>query len=236
MASRQIELPEIGRVVLVKRKGARNLRLSVDHNGQLRVSLPYWAPYQAGIDFVKSKSEWIIEKQRVTKPRFVSGQRIGKAHHLHLIADPNTQKIYTRLQAAEAVVRYPATLSTNHPGVQQAAKNISLKVLRSQAERLLPIRLAQLSKNHGLPYNDVRIRLLKSRWGSCSPNKDITLNLFLVQLPWPLIDYVLLHELVHTKVMRHGPPFWEELNRYLPDAKALRREISAHQPNFNNVS
>jgi predicted metal-dependent hydrolase len=51
-----------------------------------------------------------------------------------------------------------------------------------------------------------------------------------MQLPWHLIDYVLLHELTHTKVMRHGAPFWEELERHAPTAKLLRKEINTHRP------
>jgi len=95
---------------------------------------------------------------------------------------------------------------------------------------LLPQRLDQLAAQNGLNYSSVAIRQLKSRWGSCSSAKHITLNLFLMQLPWHLIDYVLLHELTHTKVLRHGPPFWEELEKHAPGARKLRREISAYQP------
>jgi len=51
-----------------------------------------------------------------------------------------------------------------------------------------------------------------------------------MQLPWHLIDYVLLHELTHTKVMRHGAPFWKELERHVPRARALRKEIGSYHP------
>jgi predicted metal-dependent hydrolase len=54
--------------------------------------------------------------------------------------------------------------------------------------------------------------------------------LYLMQLPWHLIDYVLLHELTHTKVMQHGTPFWQELERHVPHAKRLRGEIREFHP------
>ena len=236
MASRQIDLPEFGKVLLTKRKGARSLRLSVDHNGQLRVSLPQWAPYQAGIDFAKAKSDWVLERQRLLKPNFYDGQAIGKAHHLRLSADLSASKVTSRLKTTEAYVSFPAGLNPKSPEVQQAAQTVSQKALRSEAEQLLPQRLQQLASQHGFNYGSVRIRHLKSRWGSCSSKGDITLNLFLMQLSWRQIDYVLLHELVHTKVLRHVPPFWEEFGRHLPEARQLSREVSRSQPKFSSTS
>src|SRR5205814_2081858 len=114
--------------------------------------------------------------------------------------------------------------------VQSAALKASVRALRKEAEALLPQRLATLADQTGLSYRNVSVKQLKSRWGSCSSAKDITLNLFLMQLPWHLIDYVLLHELVHTKVMRHGEPFWRELERHVSQPKQLRHEIGTYQP------
>jgi predicted metal-dependent hydrolase len=114
--------------------------------------------------------------------------------------------------------------------VQNAARKASIRALRKEAEVLLPQRLQTLAQQTGLGYASVTVKQLKSRWGSCSADKDITLNLFLMQLPWHLIDYVLIHELTHTKVMRHGPPFWAEMESHLAGAKALRKEISKQQP------
>ena len=51
-----------------------------------------------------------------------------------------------------------------------------------------------------------------------------------MQLPWHLIDYVMLHELTHTKVMQHGAPFWRELELHVPHAKQLRKEIGEYHP------
>src|SRR5690606_36436720 len=105
----------------------------------------------------------------------------------------------------------PAGTDPAHPRVQKAAQAAAIRALRKEAETLLPQRLRTLAEQTGFTYNSVAVKQPKSRWGSCSHQKHITLNLFLMQLPWRLIDYVLLHELTHTKVMRHGPPFWAEL-------------------------
>lgn len=117
-----------------------------------------------------------------------------------------------------------------HPAVQKAAQTASIRALKKEAGQLLPQRLRTLAMQTGFTYKSVGVKQLKSRWGSCTHQKEITLNLFLMQLPWRLIDYVLLHELTHTKVMRHGPPFWKELEKHVPRAKQLSKEIANHHP------
>ena len=92
------------------------------------------------------------------------------------------------------------------------------------------MRLQTLAEQHGYDYKSVSIKQLKGRWGSCSEHKDIVLNCFLMELPWNLIDYVLLHELAHTRVMAHGAVFWNEMARVLPEVQSCRRQIKLHKP------
>jgi predicted metal-dependent hydrolase len=96
------------------------------------------------------------------------------------------------------------------------------------ARRLLVERLAHLAAQHGFSYNKVFVRRQKTRWGSCSHQNNINLNINLVRLPAALIDYTLLHELVHTRIKNHGPDFWAELGRYIPDSKRLDREMNRY--------
>lgn len=102
--------------------------------------------------------------------------------------------------------------------------------LRDQARRLLPPRLEALSRRWALPYERLTVRGSRSRWGSCSSARHISLSYFLLRLPVRLVDYVLLHELAHTREMNHGPAFWALLNR-MTDGKALalRRELRSHR-------
>ncbi len=96
------------------------------------------------------------------------------------------------------------------------------------ARRLLVPRLARLAALHGFSYNRVFVRSQKTRWGSCSHKNNISLNKMLVHLPETLIDYILLHELVHTRIKNHGQPFWEALEQCLPDARALDRQLNRY--------
>lgn len=91
-------------------------------------------------------------------------------------------------------------------------------------------RLRELSAAHGLPFSGVTFRHQKTRWGSCNRNNRLSLNLGLALLPPELLDYVLLHELVHTRVKDHSSAFWEELTRIMPDARQKAVELRKYRP------
>jgi hypothetical protein len=192
--------------------------------------MPYWLPYTAGEQFVRSKQDWITAHQPRKQEHLQNGQSIGKAHRLYFIPDPYLTKPKTHVTDTEIRITLPSDMATSDPSSQDAAATAGIRALRKEAETLLPQRLRTLSEQTGLRYASVSVRQLKSRWGSCDSHKEITLSLFLMQLPWQLIDYVLIHELTHTKVMRHGTPFWQELEKHFPNAKQLRKEMASYQP------
>ena len=108
---------------------------------------------------------------------------------------------------------------------QAAALTRLSPIDRTAARRLLVSRLARLAEKHGFTYNRVYIRNQKTRWGSCSDRNNISLNMNLVRLSDELIDYTILHELVHTRVRNHSRHFWHQLDALVGDARALDREL-----------
>ncbi|MEA3428091.1 MAG: YgjP-like metallopeptidase domain-containing protein [Thermodesulfobacteriota bacterium] len=105
----------------------------------------------------------------------------------------------------------------------------SIEIDRTEARKKLVNRLNELSAQHGFSYNKVFMRNQKTRWGSCSAKNNISLNMKLVRLPDEMIDYVLLHELVHTRIKNHANGFWAELNRLDGDAKAKSKKLNEYK-------
>jgi predicted metal-dependent hydrolase len=95
----------------------------------------------------------------------------------------------------------------------------------AQAPRLLVDRLRELAARHGFQYNRVSVKNQRTLWGSCSHRNNINLNINLLRLPEELRDYVILHELVHTRHKHHGRTFWRELDCFVGDAKSLQRQL-----------
>jgi predicted metal-dependent hydrolase len=124
----------------------------------------------------------------------------------------------------EWVRRHLARLEREESRRQALAESFSIVDGPAAAVRL-KARLRYLADRYGFDYNRVYIRNQKTRWGSCSQNNNISLNMKLVMLPQELMDYVILHELVHTRVHDHSRRFWAELDRYVGDARALSRRV-----------
>ena len=97
--------------------------------------------------------------------------------------------------------------------------------LRAEGRRVLVPRLEALAARHALDYARVAVRGQRSVWGSCSSRGTVSLNYKLLFLSPALVDYVLLHELVHTRHLDHSAAFWRLLESVSPDARALDREL-----------
>ncbi|MBW2171755.1 MAG: M48 family metallopeptidase [Deltaproteobacteria bacterium] len=142
----------------------------------------------------------------------------------------------TTFEQAEEFVHSRTAWIQKHLGevkeIEEAYKAMSEsedEINRVEARRVLVNRLERLSEQHGFCYNKVSIRNQKTRWGSCSANDDISLNMKLLKLPQELIDYVILHELVHTRIKNHTKAFWRELDRIIGDAKALDARLNDYR-------
>ncbi len=96
------------------------------------------------------------------------------------------------------------------------------------AKKQLTSHLHELAKRFEFSYNKVSIRNQKTRWGSCSHNNNISLNRKILRLPEKLQEYILLHELVHTRIKDHSMKFWQELEKILPQARELNKELKKY--------
>lgn len=120
-------------------------------------------------------------------------------------------------------------LPINDPATQRA-RDYQKKVLMKKAKEYLPYRLEYYAKLYGYKYDKCRLTHANTRWGSCSSNKTISLNIGLMKLPEPLRDYVILHELAHLNHMDHSPAFWAEVGSHDKNYKSHNKKIKLFSP------
>ncbi len=113
---------------------------------------------------------------------------------------------------------------------QQPLLKETIESLRAEAKRLLPERVARLAAEHGFHYTGLSFRNATSRWGSCSTRNSLSLSIHLMRLPDRLIDYVILHELCHTREKNHGPRFHALLEHV---TEGQHREMNRELKKFN---
>jgi predicted metal-dependent hydrolase len=233
VSAKIFDIPDVGQVHFYKRRGSKNIRLTVSPDGIIKVSLPYWVTYKAALRFVMQKQQWLSDHATSQANKLLSsGQRIGKGHGLKFVADMSADTTRSRITGNQILITYPEQLNPDDKTIQTLAHKACLRALKIQADQLLPHRLELLAHQKGFEYNGLTIRHLKSRWGSCNSTHAITLNYYLMQLPWELIDYVLIHELAHTKHLNHSALFWQEVATYLPNYRELRKSLRHYSPSI----
>jgi predicted metal-dependent hydrolase len=226
VASKSFTLEQLGKITVYKRRGTRRLNLRIV-GGHIKVTQPMWLPYAAGVKFAQNNLSWInTQKEKQPQYHFVNGQAIGKSHTLTITQGT---ELKAKVVDSKIVVTVPSHYDEDSEQVLETVKKACKKALKSEAEEVLPSRVALLADKYDFTYNSVRCKSMRSRWGSCTSNKDISLNIFLMMVPWELIDYVLVHELTHTKALHHGPDFWGLVAEVMPDYKERKKKLSTLQ-------
>ena len=126
------------------------------------------------------------------------------------------------------IQKHQALIAQNEQRRQALAQSLQISDAAA-AKKKITDRLYQLAEMHGFTCKRVTVRQQKTRWGSCSPKNTISLNIKLALLPVELADYVMLHELVHTRVHNHSRRFWAELDKYVPQSRAMTRRLRTNE-------
>nr|WP_319510591.1 SprT family zinc-dependent metalloprotease [uncultured Draconibacterium sp.] len=227
MASQVVQLKHIGKVTFSQNQRSKNIKLSVKPDKSVLVSFPFFITPKEAMAFVVKNERWVIKQQEKMKARSTTikpGTEIETK--LHKIRITQGDKNDAKREGDNIIISV-----SDFENEESIAfiDEIVTTVYRHEAKRLLPVRISDLAKKHGFSYSKVTIRNNRRNWGSCSSKNNISLNLQMMKLPVKLIDYILLHELVHTDIKNHGPKFWERLNQ-ITDGKAreLAREVKKY--------
>lgn len=221
-------------IKIYKSSLARKITISIRPHRGVRITIPRYATYSEAERFAHQKRDWIAanlkkvnEFANETERNPVSGF-VTKKHQL--ILEPNAASgVKVRVQKGTILVKYNSELTQHSKEVRAAVNKGILLALKKEAIEYLPQRLNELAKKCSLTYNNVSIKNMKSRWGSCTGRNNINLTIHLMRLPDHLIDYVLLHELAHIIVKNHSKKYWETLEKICPDSKQMDKELKSHR-------
>ena len=215
--------------IIIRRRNGRNLRLRINLENQIVVSVPWNCSDGKALSFVAEQIEW-LEKNLSVVPK-TSGIYEWLIEYPYLSADgerfPVQMQSVPGSRASYVFGRDKAEIILRLPQGDQSPEATLLKLVRRFAADALNCRLNHHVKRLGLTVHRVTVRNQSSRWGSCTAKRDISLNWRLVLLKPGLQDYVILHELAHLQEMNHSALFWALLSTYDPEYQTHEAELKA---------
>jgi len=203
------------------------MRLSVKPDKSVLVSYPGYVSPGDALKFVAKNSAWISrqqEKMNLRKTFISPGTELQTKLYKIRFSEGFQNKTWVQKEVIHVEIK-----NFNSDEAQEYITHLLTETYRMEAQKLLPQRLEKLAGKFGFRYNKISIRNNRSNWGSCSSKNNISLNLQMMKLPDILIDYILLHELVHTEIKNHGSGFWARLNQITNNqAVELSRQVKKY--------
>lgn len=221
-----LEDKELGRILIRINNHARRLTFRTKED-EIRVTVPPGTTLKEvrnAIDELRPRLR--VSRQAQARPLIDLNYRIDAEYFKLRLVTGERERFLSRSELGEMQIVCPPDADFSDKNLQAWLRKVIEEALKRNAKIILPPRLYQLSLRHNLPYKSVKINSSNGRWGSCSTRRSINLSCYLVLLPGHLIDYVLLHELAHTREMNHGEGFWALLDELTGGkAQSLRQEL-----------
>lgn len=197
----------------VIRRDVKHARLRVHEDGTVQLFVPNKFTDKEVAKVIEMKAQWIASKQQYFKQK---GKILLRRNELLLLGNR-----YAYFYSAQFVNKVVVNHESRTIQARRDLLDISIqeKWLKGVAEKYIRTRVAMLSEKLMLPYNRLYIRSQKSKWGSCSTSKNISINWRIIKAPVFVIDYVIVHELCHTIIMNHSVKYKTLLNAHYPNCE-----------------
>tara|TARA_B110000914_G_scaffold7187_1_gene6045 strand:- start:105 stop:761 length:657 start_codon:yes stop_codon:yes gene_type:complete len=198
------------------RSNRKTLSISINENAELIVRAPKRILDQKIQDFINEKENWITRNQSLVKTR---AEDTAKDKNMLLYLG-TLFPLKTDNDAKKISFDGKEFVADLH---NKEITNKSLKTwYKNKFKEVAVPRLFYFAEKHNLQVNQVRIKEQRTLWGSCSSRNNINLNFLLIMAPLKVIDYVIIHELVHTIHKNHSVNFWNAVEEIMPNYKEAK--------------
>lgn len=176
---------------------------------------------------ILKKARWILHKLNLVttkeEEKIVTGSRLtylGRSYYVEVVTVDDLTDVKVDFNYSKFKITVPAADTD-----QNLIRSAVARFYHEKAIEKITPRVRRFSKETNLPYSGLRFRKLEKSWGNCSPKDIVTINPEAIKLPFSLIDYLIIHELCHTKVKDHSKQFWAELSIHVPNWKELNEQV-----------
>ena len=203
------------------REKRRTLKITINRNGDIEVKAPKNLPLSEITSFIQSKEKWIIKHQTEIKGRLSANNDIVNIEKILILGNRyniNYVEGLREIKQENNCVFIPLKYESKKG--QYIAK-----WLKNKAIEIIENRVLYFSANYKISFNSIALINAKTRWGTCSSSGAIAFNWRLIMLPPRLIDYVIIHELMHILEANHSQKFWKLVETVMPDYKKRKEDL-----------
>jgi len=203
------------KIIRSKRK---TLSLTINENAELIIRAPKRLSIEKIQDFINEKENWINRKKRLIENQI----KDVTSNHNKLLYLGNLFPINVEQNASKELFFTGEEFIAN--SIEPDSLSLSIKKwYKNKFKEIALPRVAYFANKHNLMVNQVRVKNQKTMWGSCSSKNNINLNYLLLMAPMGVIDYVIVHELVHTIHRNHSTDFWDSVESIMPEFQEHKR-------------
>jgi hypothetical protein len=219
-------------VHLVRRPRGRRYLLGLQPDGSARLVIPRRGTEAEALSFLERSEAWLLRRvahwrshAQARQPWQNGSIFLYRGEQTMLRVESSADGVVLRF--AEQVIPMPRVLEDYRKPVQERLRRI--------AERELPARTQELARQHKITVRRVSVRAQRSRWGSCSVRGTISLNWRLIQTPPFVVDYLVVHELMHRREMNHSARYWKHVAEAFPDYRAAEKWLKSSKIDLREV-
>ncbi len=228
-------MKKIGFYVVRSKKRSRTLMLKIERDGRVVMHVPYRTSEREIEKFFQQKRTWVEKKLHEkeenidtagSERQYLTGERflyLGQKYPLEL-------REASGRRSSLALSHGVFYLEKNH---KKQGRDLFVQWYKERAREIFPERVNYYSKKFKLYPNDVKITGAKTRYGSCTVDNKLFFSFRLVMAPYPMIDYVIAHELVHIKIKNHSRRFWNYMEEIMPEYRQYKEWLKINSASLD---
>jgi len=203
------------------RSHRKSIALMIEHNGDFIVRAPLRVDEASIFNFINKKSEWIIKKrieQLQNQPKTIN---LNTEDTISILGKEYLIKVCKtkRTKVAENIIYLPIS----NP------KEKLISYLKKLAKTVISKNIKDICNKYNFTYTSISINSAKTRWGSCSGSNKLHFTYKLILCPIEVLEYIIIHELCHTKVKNHSQKFWHLVESYCPDYRNCEKWLKQNR-------
>jgi hypothetical protein len=233
-AERNKLLMKINYTLKRSRKRRKTISLNISHNNEIVVRAPYFTSAREINRFIQEKQPWIEKtiKKQADKALLIQERKFVSGEYFYYLGENIELEAFFEPQEKNGLVFWNNRFYLNSPDDKETRNHYFVLWYKQKALEHITGRVDFYCRELNLRARGVRISSARQRWGSCSPDNKLAFSFRLIMMPPDVIDYVIVHELIHIKEKSHSRRFWKLVAEAMPQYKTNQRTLKKHGETF----